>query len=225
MAARSAASAKAQMPDVDTVLLTDLECIDGPFDAEGTGASTHPMAVQLPPLTRLPLEYRSAIYLDADTRACAPLYDVFELVEDFRTDIALVRTSGKRRLDRNFPYPGVPEAYSFWRSTLVAFENNPTVQEFLETWKTVYEERRKRYAELNKWKYHPDQGAMRETLYRSGLSVTTLPQKYCCNCGDVVLRGTVRVVHAKGNLSRLAVEANRHAPHLRLFIKGASKRL
>jgi len=225
MAAQSAASAKAQMPDVDTVLLTDLTRGKRQFDKVIRVGSPHLMAVQLPPLTHLPTEYASAIYLDCDTWVCAPLYNVFELVEDQRTDVALVQTSGKRRLDHHFPYLGIPETYPFWRSTFIAFGNRLLVQNFLAIWRIRYENHRKKYADLNEEPYHPDQPAMREALYWSDLHIVTLPQKYCCNCGDVVLRGTVRAVHAKGNLKKLAVEANRHAPHLRLFVKGKSKRL
>jgi hypothetical protein len=229
LAAQASRSAKKKMRDVDTVVFTDLAGGKSKWIDRIVKVPEIPLLdAHLPRLLDLPREYDSGVYLGADAYVCAPLYDVFELVEDERTDAAFVHTSYRKIRDR-YPSPGVPDAFPRLRGALIAFQNNDRVRAFFEDWARLFHKQKEEYAHLRRGHSpcHPDNMVMRVALYRSDLHIAVLPQNYCCTCGDVVIRGVVKTVTgARGFDSRtLAKEANRLAPHLRLFKDGKSKRL
>lgn len=225
LAERSARSAKKQMPDVDTVLLTDLPSKSHRFDRIIRVEPVSLIDAHLPPLSYLP-RYDSGIYLDSDTYVCEPLYDVFELVEDARVDMALVHTSGKRR-DYTYPKCGVPEAYPHWRSAFIAFQHHDRARGFFAAWGKMFHEHREKYGAkmAHEGPCYPDQMVMRIALYHSDLVTATLPANYCTTLGGIVIRGTVRVIAVEGNAEKLAREANRDARHARLFRRGKGTRI
>jgi len=107
------------------------------------------------------------LYLDSDTRICAPIDDVFELFDHF--DIALAHAH--RRYN--------PKTTSIWRETIpqsfpqfnggvIAYELTPKVHNFLESWSNAYHE-----SEFDK-----DQVTLRELLWLSDLRIATLPPEY-----------------------------------------------
>ena len=226
LAAQSAKSAKKQMADVDTVLITDLPGKSHWFDEVVQVRSVPLVEAHLPPLLHVPPRYGSGIYFDSDSYVCAPLHDVFELIEDARVDIALVHTSGKRR-DRRYPSPGIPKAYPHWRSAFIAFQHNDRVREFFAGWDRSFHEHLKAYRKISKVEgpCHPDQMSMRIALYHSNVSIATLPANYCTTLGAIVIRGTVRAIAAEGNMKKLAKEANRDAPHARFFHRGEGTKI
>lgn len=225
LAEMSARSAKKQMPDVDTVLLTDLPGRSRRFDKIVRVEPVKLIDAHAPQLSHLP-QYGSGIYLDCDTYVCAPLYDVFELVEDARVDIALVHTSGKRR-DFTYPKCGIPEAYPHWRSAFIAFQHHDRTREFFSSWAALFHEHRRKYQDrmAHEGPCYPDQMVMRVALYHSDLVTVTLPANYCTTLGSIVIRGTVRVIAVEGNVEKLAREANRDARHARLFRRGKGIRI
>lgn len=221
----SAQSAKKLMPDVDTVLLTDLPFKSHWFDKIIQVESVNLIDAHLPPLAHLP-QYDSGIYLDSDTFVCAPLYDVFELVESTRVDVALVHTSGKRR-DYTYPKCGVPKAYPHWRSAFIAFQDRDRVRTFFSLWAKLFREHRKEYRSrmAHEGPCYPDQMVMRVALYRGDLAIATLPPRYCTTLGNIVILGTISVIAAEGDVKKLAKEANQEAPHARLFRRGKGTRI
>ena len=226
LARRSARSAKNQMPNVDTVLITDLPGESQWFDEIVRIDPVELVAAHLPPLLHLPSYYGSGIYLDADSRVCGPLYDVFELVEGERVDIALVHSSGRAR-NRTYPQCGVPTAYPHWRSAFIAFQNRARARAFFVAWGKTFHEHRERYGAqmAHEGPCFTDQLPMRVALYYSDVTIATLPAKYCLVPNGVVVRGTVRTIATNGNGEGLATEANQDAPHARLFVRGKSRRL
>lgn len=225
-AVESARSAKKQMPDVDTVLITSLPVRRRRFDRVILVKDPGLVNAQFPPLLNLPPEYGSAIYLDCITHVCAPLYGAFDLVEDPRTDVALVHTSGKQH-DTRYPSPEIPDLFPHWRSAFIGFQNSDRVQKFFADWERAFHEHKKMYAHLRSGHgpCHPDQKSMRIALYHSDLSIVTLRTNYCCPVGNVIVRGTVRVMSGNGDIPNLAAEANREAPYFRYFRNGKSTRL
>lgn len=224
----SARSAKKKMPDVDTILVTDLS-VKKPrwFDRMIRRDPVGLLNAHLPPLWLLPKgEYDSAFYTGADSYICNPLYDVFELVENPKFDIALVHTSGKTR-DTNYPSPGVPEAYPHWGDALVAFQDCEKVRKFFDDWKALFDEHKIKYRKqlAAGGPCFGDQGSMRIALYHSDLYIVTLERQYCCKPGGVVVSRSVRLVTTPkiDNPQKLAKLVNRHAPHPRFItLKGKS---
>jgi len=224
MAKHCAKSVKRWMPDVDTVLLTERpDWTSGAFNRIVLIPKPDPLAVTFPPLLYLPEEYDSGIYVGARVMFLAPVYDAFELVEDVRTDIALPFTRGKAH-DTRVPSPGIPEAFPHFRSGFVAFQHHDRMRKFFALWKDEYEKERTEYGHIRGQKEHPDQWSLRKALHRSDLSIVTLRINFLATLGQEVIRGGVRTVaFGKGwDLDKLAAEANRLAPHVRLFMAGKS---
>lgn len=216
----SARSAKKQMPDVDTILVTDLQVAKSRrFDRIIQRDPVDLVDVLLPPLWLFPRgEYDSAFYTGADSYICAPLYDVFELVENPKFDIALVHTSGKIR-DTRYPSPGVAEAYPHWGDALVAFQDCEKVRKFFDNWKVLFDEHKVKYSGLIAagGGRFGDQGSMRVALYHSDLYVVTLERHYCTKPGAVTVSRKVRLITTPkiDDPRGLAKLMNRHAPHPR----------
>lgn len=224
----SAKTARKAMPDVDTVLITSISFQSRRFDKIIRVGDPGTVNAMFPPLTRLPREYDSAIYLDCITLVIAPMYDVFELVENPRTDMALTYTSGKPH-DELFPSPGVPKLYPHWRSALVAFQNSDKVQGFFSDWWRAFVAQRDEHKYIREsvmyGDCHPDQDSMRIALYHSDLAVVTLRPRFCCPAGGVIIRGTARVLTGNGDMGGRARNVNKLAPERRLFNNGEVTRI
>jgi hypothetical protein len=232
LASESAKRAKQVMPNVDTVLLTDLEGKQRwkrRFDRIVHIPPRKLVDAHFPPLSYLPEEYGLGIYMSVGAYVIASLCDVFDLVESPRVDVASVPTSGRKR-DTVYPSPSVPGAYPHWRSALLAFQHHDKTRKFFGAWWELFEEHKMKYAHLRTGRgpCHPDQMVMRIALYHSDLNVVTLPLEYCCPLGGAVVRGTVRMFAGNGSmdkLAKLAAEVNRDAPHIRFWYKGKTTRL
>jgi len=231
-ARKSAASVKAQMPDVDTVFLTDhADWKSEHFDRTVLRPEPKPIDVTFPPLSDFPEEYDSGIFAGSQKIFVDPVYDAFELVEDDRTDIALTFTSGRPTDEIYFPAPSVPKAFPHFRSGFIAFQNHARTRAFFDLWKEEFEKEKMEYADLRehgmKQISHPDQPSLRKALYHSDLSIVMLRVNFLATLGNEVVRGKIRTVTFPrgGDPNALVNEANKHSPHPRLFVKGKSERL
>lgn len=222
MAIISAESAKLHMPDVETVLLTEM-AVDRGFDRIVHVDPVPQALANLPPLLELPADYTSAISFGADSYICTPFYDVFELVENDHVDIAMVAIRHRDRPSHP-ESPDVPAAYPEHISGPAAFQNNTKMREFFALWSQLFRE--------NQQKYHARmrnpplcfqcQPSMRAALYHSNLIVATLPPKYHYISSQII-HGRVRAFHSKSAdrkaLAKMARSINRHPSELR-FVHG-----
>lgn len=226
MAVKSAKSVKRHMPDVDTVLLADTAWESRWFDKIVLRPPVKKLDAHFPPLNLLPQGYDSGFYTGCDSYVCAPMYDVFELVEGDIVDVASVHTSGKRR-DYVYPACGVPVAYPYMRSALLAFQDHEGTRAFFHLWRELFFDHRKRFRKrmAHEGPWFPDQGSMRIALYRSGLNVAVLPPKYCTTCGSAVIRGKVKMIAGNVNMEKMGEEANKDHPFPRLLLNGKSVKL
>lgn len=223
IARHCAKNAKRHMPDIDTVLLTERsDWTRGRFDRIVLIPKPAPVAASFPPLLHLPEEYDSGIYAGAKTTCLAPMYDVFELVEDAKVDIALSFTAGKSH-DSQFPSPRIPERFPHYRSVF-AFRHHDRMRDFFALWRNEWDEERTTYKHLRTQASHQEQSSMRKALYRSDLSMVTLRANFVSTLSWEVVRGTIQMIGIpkKWDPNKLAAEANRLAPHRRLFTSGKS---
>jgi hypothetical protein len=225
MAAKSARSAKRLMPDVDTVLITDLDIKKPPyFDVMIREEPVKLLHAHFPPLGLLPeRHYDSGLYTGANSYFCRPMYDVFELVESSRTDMALVHGPHKLRYTQ-YPSPDVPEAWPHWRDALLCFADHPRMRKFFADWKQTFLAHIKKFRRAAAWEgpCHPNEPTFRIALYHSDLHITTLPPRYCTTLSDIVIRGDIKLIATPETLhpEELGEEANRCAPYPRLFKDG-----
>lgn len=218
-----AGNAKRWMPDVDTVLLTErTDWTRGPFDRIVLVPKPPQVARSFPPLLHLPEEYDSGIYVGAKITCLVPMYDVYELVEGPRADVALCFTTGKPH-DTQYPSPGIPDAFPHFRSVF-AFQHHGRTREFFALWRDEWDKERMEYAHLRHQPSHQEQSSMRKALYHSDLSMVTLRANFMATLSWEVLRGTVRMIAIpkKWDPRPLVAEANRLAPDRRLFTSGKS---
>lgn len=224
MAIKSARSAKRLMPDVETLLITDLRAQKAPcFDVMIREEPVDLVNAHLAPLWLLPEGYDSGLYTGADSYFCRPVYDVFELVEAPGTDVALVHTSGKPR-ETKYPSPGVPEAWPHWGDALLCFKVHAQTRKFFTDYRETFLKHVKEHRQAALWEgpCHPSEPPFRIALYHSGLRITTLPQRYCTPLGDLFVRGDIKMITTPKipRPEALGEEANRHAPYLRYFKDG-----
>lgn len=223
----SAESAKRYMPDIETVLLTEMAVNKG-FDRVIKVDPVPPVLVNFAPLLKLPADYDSVVYFDCDSHICAPFYDVFELIESGRVDMALVpiRHRDPRRGSYVYPSEGVPELYPEFRGTPTAYQNNAEVREFFAEWSRLFQEHRRKYHRKSPWaaKPFPRQFSMRIALYHSDLTIVALPAKYYM-VSSLIVHGKVRAFHTPRGmngreLGKMAKAVNRQPGELRLVSEG-----
>jgi len=212
------------MPDVDTILINSMpvrKCrwFDNIIPREEIDRSEACM----PPLWMLPEGYDSAIYTDCDTFWCMPVYDVFEMVEGPKFDIALVHTSGKK-YDWEYPKePDVPEAFPHYGSAFVPFKDTPEMRKFFDDWRDLYYEHKAKHSRPD-WPIWPDQGSLRIALWRSNLRVLTLERHYSTKPGGVIVSRHVRHITTPkaADPAKWGRVVNKHAPLPRLLNEGKS---
>jgi len=224
----SAESAKRHMPDVETILLTEM-AVDKGFDRIVQVEPVPLASANLAPLLELlelPAGYDSAIYFDCDSYICAPFYDVFDLVESDRVDMALVPIRHRDGVSAGPEAGNVPEAYPEFRGSLVAFQNNARVREFFALWSQLFHEHRQKYHAKSFMAGGPfqRQASMRVALYHSDLIIVTLPPKYYVISSQVI-QGRVRSFDTPKNkdrraLAKMAKAINRNPGELRLLFGG-----
>jgi len=153
MAIHSARSAKRLMPNVETVLITDLKVQKAPcFDIMIQEEPVDLVNAHLAPLWLLPEGYDSGLYTGADSYFCRSVEDVFELVEDKQTDLALVHTSGKPR-ETKYPSPGVPEAWPHWGDALLCFNVHAQMRKFFTDYRETFLKHVKEHRQAALWEY------------------------------------------------------------------------
>ncbi|CAN5787567.1 hypothetical protein BH09VER1_BH09VER1_18480 [soil metagenome] len=203
----SALSAKQHMPDLPTLLYTDRPVPAGsPFDeVRRLESPRHFFVDKVAPLAESPFE--RTLFLDTDTFVCAPVYDLFTLLD--RYDLALAHAP--LRHDRPFT---TPTCFAELNTGVIAYRPNRSVKDLIARWASIYEEEVARSGPVS------DQAAFRQAAYESAAKLYILPSEY--NLRTVMPaatgRGTVKIIHGRApDLSRLADRLNRSRA-IRVFL-------
>lgn len=180
LAVASARSLRAQTPDAEIDLFTDVEC----------GADVFTRVVRLEdPWRRSKIDamirsrFERTVFLDCDTYVLLPLDDVFDLLDRF--DLALAHDPWRAHPENSiFWNVALPNVFPQFNSGVIAFTDRPAVRDLFRRWRqVVLEEDHKR-----------DQRSLRELLWASDLRLATLPPEY--NLLDYTQIGWWRHVHA-----------------------------
>lgn len=210
----SARSAKEHMPDIQITIFTDSairkDDFGGLFDtviamSDPDGSCRD----KIRPLIDTP--YDKTLFLDTDTFVCCPVYDIFEMLNQF--DIALAHAPDRYQYD----LPDLPECFTELNSGVIAYRRNAGVIELLKQWETTF------YEMLdNDAKSHRDQHSLRDTLYRSDVRFFVLPPEYnfrtiCPNFAGK--HCMVKILHGRHtDLSKVAARLNRSV-RARVFLE------
>lgn len=148
-------------------------------------------------LTRFPLDAR-LMFLDTDTYCCAPMYDVFDLLDRFD----LVGTHGITRHTTGTAAP-IPDSFPELCIGMLAVRNNARVQALFKLWLELYEGHVDAYG-------NNDQGPLREAVWQSpDVRIYIVTPEYHCRAGfGAYVAGRVRLVHSRARLVEMAHEIN-----------------
>ncbi|SFP42533.1 putative nucleotide-diphospho-sugar transferase [Tranquillimonas alkanivorans] len=163
LAEQSARSLKAHNPHVPVDIFTDRAPVSGIFDR----VHTIP-AGRSPKLASLGRSrFTRTLYLDCDTLVCAPLADLFEVVERFDLAVAhdVRRTSG---LIQQSHSERPPYAFPQMNAGVLLYRSSATVLAFLAEWQS-------RHAEAG---HARDQITFRDLLWSSDLRFYVLPPEF-----------------------------------------------
>lgn len=200
----SARSAKEHMPDIEITLFSDQASevgYEGVFDSiAGISDTDGSCRDKIRPLLDTP--YERTLFLDTDTFICAPVYDIFKMLDRF--DIALAHAPDRYQYD----LPDLPDCFTELNSGVIAYRKNDEVSELLKDWEYTF------YQMLAEDSgSHRDQHSLRDAIYRSDLRFLVLPAEYnfrtiCPNFAGK--HCAVKILHGRhADPSRVAAKLNR----------------
>lgn len=204
----SAGSVRRHMPGLPIILFTDQTDFQNDLFSEILPIENprHSFIDKIAPLSNSPFD--RTVFLDTDTLVCAPIDDLFEVLDRF--ELAVSRAP--LRHDREF---STPNCFTELNTGVMAFRKTGSVVAMLQEWLNVYEREVEQTGRMDS-----DQPAFRDALYRSSVSFYVLPQEY--NLRTVmpaaVGRCTVRIIHGRApdmdELERWVNQSHR----IRLFL-------
>lgn len=213
-AAVSARSVKEFMPNLHITLFSDLEEESSDF----TGFFDEIIKISDPdgscrdkirPLRDTP--YEKTLFLDTDTFLCSPVYDVFDMLDQF--DIALAHAPDRYQYD----LPDLPDCFTELNSGVIAYRKTKEVDDLFKKWEATF------YTMLDHDQdSHRDQHSLRDTLYRSSVRFLVLPPEYnfrtiCPNFAGKHCR--VKILHGRhAELKKVAARLNR-SQRARVFLE------
>ena len=161
-------------------------------------------------------EDERVLFLDTDTRICASIADLFEVLDAF----GLAAAHAPIRLDPRQPGSlagRVPASIPELNTGVIAFRRTSTVSELLERWQRLHLEtlRTMDRGSLG------DQSTFRVALYESEVRFTVLqPEDNCRFVFPTYVHGPVRILHGRGpDLERVERELNATSGP-RVFVPG-----
>lgn len=202
----SASSFKALMPEVPIWIWSDGDPQRGDlFDrVVRIEKPAKSFEDKIRPLMASPFE--KTIFLDCDTYVCAPLYDVYDILDrfDFAAAHPVLRTT---------MYQDLPDAFPEVNSGVMAFRATAKFGNMVARWLELYG---KHFGETGRL---DDQPPLRVALYESDLRIAILPPEYNVRLiyPGSVGRGRIKILHGRQkNLQHLASLLN-GSPSPRVF--------
>lgn len=193
----SAHSLRAVSPDAAICLITDVPRAEpAPFDTVLVRTDVQRNVADK--LLALAAPYEHVIFLDTDTHLCAPIDEIFDLLERF--DLALLQEN-QRGWD--YTLPGVPLSFPEYNTGVIAFRQSAEVRDFFAAWRSAYDRLR------TTQNLKSDQPAFRAALHGSTLRVASLCSEFhfLANVPNYVM-WQVRLLHGRGDLPAIARMVN-----------------
>lgn len=198
----SAKSLCVHHPDLPVVLFTDIDpdfCKEVFPEIRRIENPTRSFADKIAPLSESPFE--KTVFLDTDTRICAPIGDLFDLLDRFD----LVAAHAPMRV--TWPQPAIPDSFPEVNSGVLAWRKTEKTELLFAEWKRLYGEH------LASTGQKDDQPALRRALFESDLNLGILPPEY--NFRTVIPafagRGPVRIIHGRHpDMASVERHLNRH---------------
>lgn len=220
-AQKSAETFRAHMPDIPRVLITEVNCGVAGFDDVTVMARSdlqhwYLRSIEYYQYAITQLPYDLFLAFDTDTHICAPLYDLYEVLERFD----FVGCHAPRR----DPFPvdtPVPAAFSTINVGVLGFRKSEATKRLLEDWLKIAERHYSEYQELG-YAFFTDQVPLREALWsQSGLQIWIAPPEYNCRFNfGVFVDGMVKVLHGRSDDIRQVARSINATEEPRLWKNG-----
>ena len=164
LAAISANSLKSFCPNLPIHIFTDCDVASySCFDGSTRIADPH-FRSKVDYIFETP--YQKTLFLDADTRVCEDISDVFDLLD--RYDIAMAHEPS-RGAERMKLYPGsITNSFPPLNSGVILFNKTDPVLNLFKAWKKDY----------HKGEFAGDQSTLRELVWLANLRLAILPPEY-----------------------------------------------
>ncbi|MBV0925204.1 hypothetical protein KTS45_13445 [Halomicroarcula limicola] len=179
----SAQRTKSVMPDCPITLVADHDPTEDCFDRVLLDESPFLKRDKAAAMQRTP--YERTLYLDTDIYLEQPVWELFDILDDFDVAIRMARemahipTGGSTTVD-GVP-PGVPE----FNGGVIAYRDTETVMEMLADWAS-------RCLPEHEW----DQRTLRPALYHSDVRLCPIQNRYNCMYRfDNKVVGEIKVFH------------------------------
>lgn len=186
-ALQSAQSLHKHMPDLAVILYTDQDKVASPLFTEirKIERPLHTCGDKILPLKETPFE--RTLFLDTDTHICAPIQDVFEILDRFD----LAASHAPYRPSRPFV---TPDCFCELNSGVFAYRKTPDMLLLFEKWLELYQ------VFVEETGRDEDQPTFRQAIYESAIKLYVLPPEY--NLRTVMPgfsgRGNIKIVHGRG---------------------------
>lgn len=186
----SAHSAREQMPDIPVTIISD-STLDSDLITQTIQVNQPEFGFRDKVAFMALAPYEYSLFLDTDTFVCAPVYELFELLERF--DIGLVHDGGF------IPIPAalVPESFPQFNSGMMVFRKSK-MQAIFEAWLPRFDALRQQFAKDDRRStgWTVDEAALRELLFEASVQIAPISSQYNCRFieGGYVA-GEVKILH------------------------------
>lgn len=180
----SASQLRTLMPDIPMSIVTDQELEVDIFDNIIKDKRDFDKKDKPYWLKRTP--YTSTLYLDSDIWAERPVYDLFELLEEF--DIGVAKDPAEPHIFYTDDSSNdVPESFPELNTGVILFQKNSRTKHLFERWISNFTPSETR-----------DQRPFRSAMYESEAQMTVLPPRYNCMYRELnSVNGPVKLFHGQ----------------------------
>ena len=208
---RSAQSFAEHMPDIERHFFAPPALIDK------FRPRLEPAFNRLIPLEKLSISHRPrfeamsraqferAIFIDGDTLALMPVYELFDVLTHFDIGAAIAPHLFHPQALKKGIYealPRVSDAVPEWNTGVLVVRQSEAIRAFLKNWHRLF-------VQCIRLGFLLDQPAFRSAVASSGLRVATLANIYNIRANvEQHIRGHVRILHAHGDLQTIARTIN-----------------
>ena len=164
LAAQSACTLKNKCPDLPVHIFSDCApTTDSYFDSSAMISDPH-FRSKVDYISQSPFE--KTLFLDADTRVCEDISDIFELLDRFDIAMAQEPSRGSERMKL---YPGsITNSFPPLNSGVILFNKTEPVLDLFKAWQRDY----------HKGEFSGDQSTLRELVWLANLKLAILPPEY-----------------------------------------------
>ena len=208
---RSAESCRRHMPDLarelyvtETLLKEAGEKIREPFtEVVVLAETTHPHRPRFEATLQTTLD--QAVFIDGDTLFLSPVYELFDLLENFDIAASLAPQYLSPRAIAAGVFdlmPKVSQAQPEWNTGVIVARVDAAFRAMVREWSALF-------SKCRAVPFGMDQASFRSAATHSRLRIATLPNNYNFRANiENSLAGAVKILHAHGDLEKIAGHVN-----------------